>query len=106
MIVSTFSSSVRLECLFLLFFFGLQSCQQSIEVELPEAPDLYVLDGKIFSDEPPLVFVGKAQGYFDAVDASSIAQSFLPDAEVVMTIGEEVFPLVPLCTGELTGVLL
>lgn len=106
MFVSTFSSSFHLGCLFLLFLFGLQSCQQSIEVELPEAPDLYVLDGKIFSDEPPLVFVGKAQGYFDAVDASSIAQSFLPDAEVVMTIGEEVFPLVPLCTGDLTGVLL
>ncbi|MBV42952.1 MAG: hypothetical protein CL834_07955 [Crocinitomicaceae bacterium] len=82
------------------------SCQQTVEVELPEVDDLYVIEGTIFENEPPLVFVGKAQGYFDAVNASSIADSFLPGAEVVLTIEEQVYPLTALCTGELPEELL
>jgi hypothetical protein len=87
-------------------FLCLVSCEQSVEIELPEASDLYMIEGNIFEGEPPLVFVGKAQGYFEAVDASSIAESFLPGAEVVMTIDDEIFPLSALCTGDLTGELL
>ena len=84
----------------------LQSCQQTVEVELPETEDLYMIEGSIYNGEPPLVFVGKAQGYFDALDASSIQESFLPGADVVMTIEDEAFPLSQLCTGDLSGEML
>ena len=90
-------------CCALLF---LQSCEQSVEIELPEVADLYMIEGTIFEGEPPLVFVGKAQGYFDAVNASSIAESFLPGAEVVLTIEDQVYPLTALCTGQLSENLL
>ena len=81
-------------------FVFLQSCQQTVEVELPETEDLYMIEGSIYNGEVPLVFVGKAQGYFDALDASSIQESFLPGADVVMTIEDESFPLSQLCTGD------
>lgn len=89
-----------------LSFLVLQSCEQSVVIDLPEVPDLYLIEGSIYNGEPPLVFVGKAQGYFDSVDATSLAESFLPGAEVVMTIDDEDFPLTELCTGDLSGVLL
>jgi hypothetical protein len=37
-----------------------------VVIDLPEVPDLYLIEGSIYNGEPPLVFVGKAQGYFDS----------------------------------------
>lgn len=84
-------------CVMLLFI----SCQQEIEVELPEVEATYVIEGSIFEGEAPLVFIGKAQGYFDPVNASSLGQSFLPGAQVVMSWDEVSIQLDALCTGDL-----
>jgi hypothetical protein len=101
--------SLRQARVVILCFCGfslLASCEQTVEIELPEVADLYMIEGSIFEGEPPLVFVGKAQGYFDAVNASSIAESFLPGAEVILTIEDQVYPLTELCTGDLPEELL
>lgn len=79
----------------------LSGCQQEIEVELPSVDPTYVIEGSIFEGEAPLVFVGKAQGYFDPVSASSLGQSFLSGAEVTMHWDEFSVQLDALCTGDL-----
>ncbi len=80
----------------------LMGCEQEIEVELPETESVFVVEGKIETDAPPLVFVGRAQGYFDPVDASSIGQSFLSGAIVQVTSQGQTISLDELCTGDLT----
>ena len=46
------------------------SCQQQIEVDLPEVDRVYVVEGTIIEGEAPIVFVGEAVGYFDPVAVS------------------------------------
>ncbi|MDE0979866.1 MAG: DUF4249 family protein [Flavobacteriales bacterium] len=81
-----------------LWMFG---CEQQIEVELPTSEAVYVVEGKIESGAPPIVFVGLAQGYFDPVDASSVGQSFLSGAIVHISIQGQTIALDELCTGDL-----
>lgn len=81
---------------------SLISCEQQIEVELPETETVYVIEGKIESGAAPIVFVGLAQGYFDPVDASSVGQSFLSGAEVQISNQGQSIALDELCTGDLT----
>lgn len=81
-------------------------CQQEIEVELPTVEPQFVVEGTMFEGEPPLVFIGRTQGYFDPVDAGSISQAFLSGAQVHVSVGPTVYPLDALCTGDLTPEML
>jgi hypothetical protein len=85
---------------------ALSGCEQQIEVELPAVDSDFVIEGKIESGAPPIVFVGKSQGYFDPVDASTIGQSFLPGALVHVTSSGVSYELQSLCTGDLSPELL
>ena len=69
---------------------ALTGCTTLVEVELPEATPQGVMEATVRLGEPPLVLLTTTQGYFDAVDASSLTSLFVGGAEVVMTVdGEE-----------------
>ena len=86
----------------LMLVLALMGCEQEIEVELPETASVLVVEGKIETGAPPIVFIGRAQGYFDPVDASTIGQSFLTGAVVQVTSQGQTVDLDELCTGDLS----
>ena len=80
---------------------SLSGCTTPVDVDLPEVPVQGVMEASIRLGEPPLVFLTTTQGYFDAVDASALADLFVEDAEVVMTVDGDEVPLLKVCSGEL-----
>ena len=91
----------RLRLLFFAAVCGV-GCEQQIAIELPDSESFYVVDGAIETGAPPIVFVGRSQDYFDAVDVSGIEQSFLPGALVQVSSNGETFTLDEVCTADLT----
>ena len=80
---------------------ALAGCTTPVDVDLPEAPVQGVMEAFIRLGEPPFVFLTTTQGYFDAVDASALADLYVDDAEVVMTVDGEETPLIKFCTADL-----
>lgn len=82
------------------------ACEQEVEVDLPTTESLLVVEGTIFQGNPPVVFIGESQGYFDPVDANSIGQAFLSGGIVQVNDGENTYALDELCTSDLPPELL
>lgn len=80
---------------------GLAGCTTLVEVDLPEIPPQGVMEASVRLGEPPLVFLTTTQGYFDALDASTVSNLFVEGAEVVMTVDGEEVALNALCSDDL-----
>lgn len=76
-------------------------CTTLVDVELPETAPQGVMEASIRLGQPPLVLLTTTQGYFDAVDESTLANLFVPDAEVSMVVDGDSIALPPLCSGDL-----
>ncbi len=72
---------------FFLFSILLQNCQKEIEFNLPEVEQTIVVEGKIESGMPPIIFITTSQGYFDPIDSSTFDNIFLHGAQVTMFDG-------------------
>lgn len=80
---------------------GLAGCTTLVEVDLPEIVPQGVMEASVRLGEPPLVFLTTTQGYFDALDASTVSNLFVEGAEVVMTVDGEEVALNALCSDDL-----
>ena len=63
------------------------SCQKQIEFDLPEVEQTIVVEGKIESGEPPIVYLTNTQGYFDSLDINTLLDIFIKDAIVKVSDG-------------------
>jgi hypothetical protein len=80
---------------------GLMGCERAIEVELPDVPQEWVVEGRIELGQPPVVFLSQTQGYFDPVDSTFFQSLFLGGATVRVGVGDTWHTLDPLCLGDL-----
>ncbi len=69
------------------------SCQKQIEFDLPAVEQVLVVEGKIESGQPPIVFLTNTQGYFDPIDSSSFDNVFVRNADVSISDGTTNYPL-------------
>ena len=76
-------------------------CTTLVEVDLPEVPPQGVMEASVRLNEAPLVFLTTTQGYFDAVDASTVSNLFVGGAEVTLAVDGEEVALNELCTDDL-----
>lgn len=67
--------------------FFLSSCEKEITVDLPEYEPKIVIEGFIEQGQPPIVFISKSAGYFDAVDSSAIDELSVRNAKVILSDG-------------------
>ena len=102
---NTFAAMARpinfLRFLTLLGVFVVVGCTTAVDVELPDVPPLGVMEASVRSGEPPLVLLTTTQGYFDPVDASSLASLFVGNAQVTFTVDGEDFDLPVICSSDL-----
>lgn len=80
----------------------LMSCQKAIEVKLPDVEQDIVVEGKIETGLPPIVFLTTTQGYFDETSADAIFGTYIHGAEITMSDGTNEFVLEEKCTGGLS----
>lgn len=90
--------------LFLSIF--LLSCEKEITVDLPEAEQQLVIDGRIEQDQPPFVLLSTTRNPFDPVGFSGLEGFFLNGAEVRVSDGINTITLDEICTSDLPEELL
>lgn len=79
----------------------LSGCEQEITVDLPEAEPKIVVEGFIFNGQPPLVMLTWSQGYFAPINASTLANLYVHNAQVTISDGINTYPMIERCTSEL-----
>lgn len=69
--------------------FFLASCEQEINVELPEYTSKLVVEGWIEQGKYPTVILTESAAYFDPVDSAAMRKSIITTAKVSVSDGEE-----------------
>ena len=80
---------------------ALWGCETPIEVSIPNAEPLLVVEGRIETGLPPIVLLSRSQDYFAPVDAALLGSLYEGGGEVVLTVDGEEFVLDELCAGDL-----
>lgn len=80
----------------------LVGCEKEITVELPDTPEQFVVEGVIEPGLPPYVILTRTQSYFDPIDQSSIANSYVRGALVTVDDGDGPVVLDQLCSTSLS----
>ncbi len=69
----------------LVAFFA--SCERPVDFKLDDVTPKLVVEATIENNQPPIVFLSKSLGYFSAIDLTTLANSFVRNAEVYVSNG-------------------
>ena len=78
------------------------SCEKEIEIDLPAYEEQIVVQGSIEPGMPPVVILTYSSGYFQPADFNSIANSYVTDAIVTVSNGQNTVTLTQVCSSSLT----
>jgi hypothetical protein len=78
-------------CLFLLLLFF--SCSKEVEIEIPGYKEQLVVEGRIETDGFPLVMLSKSQDVYSSTDLLAYLGSFISDATVSVSDGQQTIVL-------------
>ena len=87
--------------LFVLALF-LVSCSRDVELSFPEVPSEIVVDGRIETGQPPLIFLTRTQSFNAPLDPTSLDGLFLNDAIISVSNGTDTVQLVEICAATLS----
>ena len=76
-------------------------CETPIDVEIPLAEPMLVVEGRIETGAPPIVLLSRSQNYFDPVDATLLGSLYEGGGEVRITVDGETILLDEVCAGDL-----
>jgi len=89
--------------LFFLLVITISGCEKNIHFDLDEAPPVLVVDARIENGKAPQVVLTKSLSFFDQINPSILAHSFVHDAEVYISNGIQTQKLkeysIPLIAG-------
>ena len=76
-------------------------CETPIDVEIPLAEPMLVVEGRIETGMPPIVLLSRSQNYFDPVDAALLGTLYQGGGEVRITVDGVTTDLDEVCAAEL-----
>ncbi|WP_276495914.1 DUF4249 domain-containing protein [Pontibacter litorisediminis] len=82
--------NVILAILWSLLLFG---CEEDITIDIPAGEEQLVVEGHIEQDAPPVVILTRTVPVFTEVSAAALAQSFVHDAQVRITVDGQTYTL-------------
>lgn len=85
---------------------GLSACEKEITVDLPITEPRVVVEGTIETGQPPLVILTRTQSFFAPTSVSSIASSFISEANVTVFDGTTTHVLDRICSSMIPDSLL
>ena len=71
----------------LAFCILLISCERKVDFKLDDVTPKLVVEATIENGQPPVVYLTKSQTYFSQIDLSTLANSFVRNAEVYVSNG-------------------
>ena len=75
-------------------------CTKIIEVDIPDADPMLVVEGSIRNGEMPFVLLSESQGYFAPI-GNPLEGFYLGGAEVTVTVDGDTYELDEICTSDL-----
>jgi Domain of unknown function (DUF4249) len=63
------------------------SCERKVDFKLDDVTPKLVVEATIENGQPPVVYLTKSQAYFSQIDLSTLASSFVRNAEVYVSNG-------------------
>jgi hypothetical protein len=63
------------------------SCERKVDFKLDDVTPKLVVEATIENGQPPVVYLTKSQAYFSQIDLSTLANSFVRNAEVYVSNG-------------------
>jgi len=63
------------------------SCERGVEFKLDEVSSKLVVEGSIENGQAPVVYLSKSQAFFSQIDLSTLANSFVRNADVYVSNG-------------------
>lgn len=91
----------RLPTVLFLSALALWGCETPIDVSIPNAEPVLVVEGRIEPGLPPIVLLSRSQDYFAPVDAATLGSLYEGGGEVVIAVDGEPVVLDELCAGDL-----
>jgi Domain of unknown function (DUF4249) len=78
---------IRYYLFIIIIAFYASACERSVDFNLDEVSDKLVVEATIENGQPPIVYLSSSFGYFSAIDQSTLANSFVHNAEVYVSNG-------------------
>ncbi len=72
-----------------------------MKIDIPNYEEKIVVEGRIYTNQFPVVLLSKTQNIYSPTDLSAYLGSFIPDAEVYITIDGDSIRLFPMDMSEL-----
>lgn len=83
----------------ILLTFG--SCTKEVEIDIPGYEEQLVIDGRIETDQPPLVLLSKSKDIYAPTDLSAFLNSFVSGATITVSNGTVSVELIEICSDNL-----
>lgn len=77
----------------LIGFFFLSSCEKAIDVHLKDTSNQLVVDGSIENNKPPIIYLSHSLDYYSEISLDILSASFIHNATVTITTGNNTYTL-------------
>lgn len=91
--------------IYICFFFVFFSCEQNIEIDVPNSEPKIVVEGFIENNAPPYVILTKTVPFFDPTSIEDVENSFIHGAIVKVTDGVDTVLLTEVASDTLSNIL-
>lgn len=85
----------------LLAVVGLTACEKEIELTLPEPGNTWVVEGFIQTDQFPYVILTRNTSFFGGNAFNSLGNLYVRDASIVVSNGNDFYPMDEICLSNL-----
>jgi hypothetical protein len=77
------------------------SCTKEVEIDIPGYEEKLVIDGRIETGQPPIVFLSKSKEVYSPTDIEAFLNGFVSGASVTVSNGNSTVVLDEICSGSL-----
>lgn len=77
------------------------SCTKEVEIDIPGYQEKVVIDGRIETGQPPIVFISNSKDIYSPTDLSAFLGAFETGAQITVSNGTTTVELIEICTDNL-----
>lgn len=87
--------------LYIFVLGSILSCTKEVEIDIPGFEEKLVIDGRIETNQPPIVLISQSRNIYSPTDLEAFMNSFISGANVSVSDGVNTYPLTEICTDNL-----
>lgn len=87
--------------LFLALIVVFVGCEKEIQIDVPAPEKRLVVDGRIETGIPPIIYLTTTSGYFEPTSLDALEELQVHDADVQVTVGSSTYSLFEVCLSDI-----